>query len=567
MRRSLPIALLASLALAACSTPKKAPGSGETLESGSAEGREVPVSTSAKLVLVVVLDQLPSSAFQRYAGHLPGNGVLRRAMESGTFHQRVRYDFAGTNTAPGHASIFTGEVPADHGVDSNDIYNYQTATRMRIINDGEHQMFGVPGKFASPARLLKPTVGDLLHKRNPDSKVVSVSLKARAAVVSAGHTADLVTWYSPTISAFTSSSYYAKQLPKWLGDWNTANPVTERLATWTAADPELYEKVNGLDDAPGEEDWHGLATTFPHEPTKSPRASKIFMATPQSVDYLLDMARALVTQYKMGQDETPDLLSVSISSTDYAGHSFGVDSWEYLDLLIKVDESLTKFVGELESKTELAVVITSDHGGTALAETSLRRGKPGGRLYVDELTGYLEAKADKTLGKGNWIKMYVQPYLYLHEDARKSPKLEALLALIQEHAASNEKIEAIYSAEDAKRWRKDKNWLKRDVANTVADRTVALFVVPSEYHVASPARGTLGTGHGTPWDSDREVPFLAFGPGVSKFESKQAVSQLGVAPSIAALLGLPWHSPTGPLPGIKAPTGATETKSEAGGSE
>ncbi len=539
---------LASLVFAACSDSKK---STETKpETTKPIEKPEDVAAKPKLVLVVVLDQLPSSAFLRYAPHLPEGGVLREAMEQGVFHQRVRYNYAGTNTAPGHASIFTGEVPADHGVDSNDIYNYEAGARMRIINDGKHEMFGVPGKFASPARLLKPTVGDLLHEQSPDSKVISVSLKGRAAVVSGGQRPDFVTWYSPTSAGFTTSSYYAEALPEWMKKWNQANPMVERFAIWKAADPELYKKVNGLDDAPGEADWHGLGTTFPHDASKTQKASKIFLVTPQAVDYLLDMARALVSQYQLGRDANPDLLSVSISSTDYAGHTFGVDSWEYLDLLIKTDRALSTFVSELALTTDLAVVITSDHGGTSLAEITIAKGHTGGRLYADELTTTLEAKADKALGKGNWVRSYIQPYLYLHEDALKSPKLEELVTLISAHADSDPKVEAIFSAKAARGFRKDENWLKRDVGNNVAERTVALFVVPAKGHVASPKKGTLGTGHGTPWDSDREVPFLASGVGVEKTQSAEVQSQARVAPSIAALLGLEWPLSAEALPGV-----------------
>lgn len=509
-----------------------------------------PTKEGAKLVLVVVLDQLSSEAFSRYLPHLPKGGVLRRAVDSGTYHSRVRYGYAGTNTAPGHASIYTGELPADHGIDSNDIYNYEAAKRMRIINDGKHVMFGALDEFASPDRLRRPTVGDRLHETRPGSKVVSVSLKARAAVCSGGKSPDMVTWYSPEAAAFTTSSYYAELLPPWLAKWNGANPVTERFAVWQPKFPKLYAAVNGKDNAPGEADWHGLGESFPHDLAKTTKPNKIFLVTPPSITYLFDMARTLVAEYKLGQDAAPDLLSISVSSTDYAGHTFGIDSWEYLDILLKADEELTKFVAELEAKTSLSVIITSDHGGTPLAEHTAAKGKPSGRVYADELVETLEKKADDALGKGNWLQSYIQPYLYLHEDALRSDKREALAALISAHAETDPKVEAIYSAADAKTWRQDDNWLKRDVSQSVAPETQAFFTVPAQGHVASPKRGTLGTGHGTPWDSDREVPFLALGVGVDKLQGEEVQGQTRVAATIAALLGVKWHLAATPLPGI-----------------
>lgn len=550
-RRSsaLPTAL-AALALMAC------PGG------GSKTGTEAPTASpattddgeapSAKLVVSIVLDQVPSSAILRYAPHLPQDGVIRRAIESGLYHERVRYQYAGTNTAPGHASIMTGEKPADHGIDRNDIYTPERG-RIKIVDDGKHAVFGVEGGFASPFRLLKPTVGDLLHKASPESKVVSVSLKARAAVISGGQSADFVTWYDPDREGFTTSQYYADAPPAWLEEWNAENPLSARLVTWSAAHPDVYEKLLGPDDAAGESNWYGLGTTFPHEPGKTERPAKTFVTTPASMEYLLAMTRTLIDEFALGADEHPDLLALSVSTTDYAGHSFGSSSWEYLDVLIKTDQALGEFVSELEAKTEVAVLITSDHGGTPVAERSIAAGNPGGRLYGDVMIRELDALADEALGAGDWVTAYVQPYLYLSEDAKRSGKLEELVTIIQEYAADSPKIEAIYSAEQAKSYRDSENWLERDVGNTVAPTATALFVVPAEGHVGSSHEGTLGTGHGTPWDSDREVPVLALGAGVSKLRSADVVSQERVAPTIAALLNLSWHLAPTPLDGAPKP--------------
>ncbi len=514
---------------------------------------------SAKLVLGIVLDQLPSSAVLRFAPYLPKDGVIRRAIERGMFHERVRYGYAGTNTAPGHASIYTGELPADHGIDRNDIYTSETG-RIQIVNDGKHAVFGVEGSFASPFRLLKPTVGDLLRKQSPQSKVVSVSLKARAAVVSGGQTPNFVTWYDPKIPGFTTSEFYAESLPAWLASWNADNPVTERLQPWTAESPELYKKLLGPDDAPGESNWYGLGTTFPHDTAGTAKPEKTFVATPYSMEYLLDMTRAVTKQYQLGEDKHPDLLMLSVSTTDYAGHSFGSSSWEYLDVLIKTDRALGALVRELEATTEVAVLLTSDHGGTPLAEQSIAEGKPGGRLYGDVMLEALESAASKTLGKGPWFETYIQPYLYLSEHAESSGKLSELRALIDSYVREDPAVQAVYPASVARTLRESKNWLERDVANTVSPTAKAYFVVPAEGHVGSSVKGTLGTGHGTPWDADREVSVLGIGAGVHKVHKSSVSEQNRVAPTIAALLNLAWPLPAAPLEGAPKPKAKNQNK-------
>ncbi len=542
---------LAAMAFAGCpsggGTPKT-PAAGTQHSSPSRPAKPA----SAKLVLGIVLDQLPSSAVLRFAPHLPEDGVIRRAMERGLFQERVRYGYAGTNTAPGHASIYTGELPADHGIDRNDVFS-SAGGRKQIVDDGEHSVFGVEGAFASPFRLLKPTVGDLLHAKTPASKVVSVSLKARAAVVSGGKSADVVTWYDPNLPGFTTSRAYADEMPAWLSQWNEANPVAERLVPWTPEKPELYQELFGDDDAPGESDWYGLGTAFPHDTAGTEKPAKTFVATPQSMEYLLDMTRTLATQFALGADEAPDLLMLSVSTTDYAGHSYGSSSWEYLDVLIKTDRALGKLVRELEATTDLAVVITSDHGGTPLAEVSLAEGKPAGRLYGDVFVEALEAKATEELGKGPWFEAYIQPYLYLTDAAMNSEKLPRLEEIAAQYASTASDVEMVLGSAKARQLRGSDNWLERDVANTVAADSTALFVVPAEWHVGTSKKGYLGTGHGTPWDTDREVSVLAFGAGVSMNRAADVTHQNRVAPTIAALLNLPWHLAAKPLLGAPTP--------------
>ncbi|MBL4632747.1 MAG: alkaline phosphatase family protein [Kofleriaceae bacterium] len=529
--------------LTACSNPS-ANESTPTVESKDQAG-----TTRAKLVLVIVLDQMPSSAILRYASYLPKDGALRRAIEGGMYHERVRYGYAGTNTAPGHASIFTGEMPAVHGIDSNDLYSYEVGARIRIVDDQKSAVFGVEGAFASPFRLLKPTVGDTLRKLDPKSKVVSVSLKARAAVLSGGSNPNFVTWYDHRLPGFTTSTRYAESMPKWLSDWNAANPVSQRTGLWEAADPETYEKLLGSDEVKGESDWYGLGITFPHNTKDTEKPEKTFVATPQSVDYLLDMTRELASRYELGKDEHTDLLCLSVSSTDYVGHSFSTHSWEYMDILLKADKALGVLVDELGKDTELAVVITSDHGGSPLPETIIARGLPGGRMGGQEIVSELEALADKELGEGDWIQTFIQPYLYLSKSALSSEKKPELEALIQRYATENERIEGIYPPVLARSWKAEPGSIRQAVTNTVSASRVALYVVPAQGYVASSSCDDDGTGHGTPWLEDREVPLLAFGTGVTAVHNRKVLPQNRVASTIASLLGIDWHMPAKALPG------------------
>ena len=323
----------------------------------------------ARLVVAIVYDQFPDWAYSKYSDLLSPDGALRRTRTSGANHV-VEYNYAATHTAPGHTAIFTGVPPAQNGVGSNQVWTAERGVRS-IVDDGQHAVHGHPDLFASPDIIKGHSVADALRNSyDGKAKIVGLSLKDRGAVLTTGRDPDLALWYEKKIGRITSSSYYSEELPEWVTAWIAQNPLPDYFGDWVPEDPEHLQELLGPDDAPGEADYLGFGTTFPHNPAGTGDPFRTFRLTPDSTDYLLNLARVAVTEVGLGDDDVPDLLVLSISSIDYSGHVFGPDSWEYVDNLIRSDAAVGRFLTELEKMTSLAVLITSDHGGAHLPERS-----------------------------------------------------------------------------------------------------------------------------------------------------------------------------------------------------
>ena len=201
-------------------------------------------AAAAKLLLVVVIDQLPSWALQKYLPHLPQDGVIRQAVGRGVFYPRVRYDYANTFTAPGHAAIHTGRVPADSGVISNNLYDRASGRRVALVQDVAYPVIGYKKKAGAPTVLQVPTMGDVLHRATGGkSKVVSISLKDRAAILPGGKHADLALWFEAGVARFVTSRYYAERTPVWLSQYNAQHPVKELLRPWDVGDAALCARA------------------------------------------------------------------------------------------------------------------------------------------------------------------------------------------------------------------------------------------------------------------------------------------------------------------------------------
>ncbi|MEZ4288317.1 MAG: alkaline phosphatase family protein [Polyangiales bacterium] len=413
------------------------------------------------------------------------------------------------------------------------------------MDAGEHKVFGVEGKFDSPLTIAVPTIADALKEQTQGkAKVVSVSMKDRAAIPGGGRSPDLTAWFEGKANGFTMSDFYASDVPDWIKNWNAANRFEDRLQPWTPESPNTLQEVLGDDEKPGEGATFGWGATFPHDPSTSEDPAYVFHLTPNSTRYLLDFARAAVDEYALGRDDVPDLLAVSISAVDYAGHSYGPDSWEYLDTLIQADAELGKFISELNQKVDLRVLITADHGVGAYPDVT---GK-GGRIFAPEFAALLNAKLKKKINIKDPIEAYSSPYFYLRAMPDKDRQrvidesIEILNAMPSIRAAYD-----VSKLENAKEI--DDDALAQSVQKSLfKGRGGEIIVMPDEHYVIDEvAPADCGTSHGSPWSYDQFVPVAVFGDGIPHLESNDPIDMIAVTPTIAALLG------------IQAPAQATTT--------
>jgi hypothetical protein len=455
----------------------------------------------------------------------------------GALVERARLSYSTTATGPGHAAIHTGRSPAQSGIDSNGVWDASLAKEVPIVSRSIHEVFGVEGKTAGPDVLLAKTVADQLREVSPDSVTLSISHKDRSAIVSGGKSANLALWYDSALPGFTTSAAYSLGLPSWVAKFNATRPTSSAFGVWSAETPELYKELFGEDDAPGEANWHGLGTTFPHEPANSPKPEKVFLASPHSAEYLIAVAAQAAFEYDLGGDEVVDFLCLSISTTDYAGHSFSSHSWEYLDVLRKTDRALGKFVRELEARTgaSIRVLLTSDHGGPKLPEALGH----GGRIVQADLVAETDAAIDATLGAGDWVAAYVSPFLYL--TAAGEARRADILPILEDYASKKTSLAGLISAEKARSWSSSDEALKRAVAESIGPDRTDIYVLPAPGYFADAERiPDIGKGinHGSPEDHDREVPVFLMGPNVAHQRIVEVMPQSQVASSLSAMLGV-----------------------------
>ena len=81
-----------------------------------------------KLVIVLVIDQFRGDYLERYRADFKGRG-FRLFLDKGAFFTDCYYDYANTQTAPGHATIGTGAYTNGHGIGTNGWWDLSRNTK------------------------------------------------------------------------------------------------------------------------------------------------------------------------------------------------------------------------------------------------------------------------------------------------------------------------------------------------------------------------------------------------------------------------------------------------------
>ncbi|MEO8110197.1 MAG: alkaline phosphatase family protein, partial [Ginsengibacter sp.] len=293
-----------------------------------------------KLVVGIVVDQMRWDFLYRYYDRYEAGG-FKRLLNEGFSCENTFINYLPSYTAPGHTTIFTGSVPAISGIAGNDWIDQNTGRHWYCTEDTSVQSVGTTsdeGKM-SPKNLLVSTITDELRlATNFQSKVIGVSLKDRASILPTGHTANGAFWFDDATGNFITSTYYMKELPAWLKDFNDKR-VPEKLVAndWSTLYPVNTYKQSTEDDEP----WEGIfggekASTFPHHVSALYKQNKGFIrSSPFGNSLTLQLAEAALDGNKMGQGTATDFLTINCASTDYVGHMFGPNSIEVEDVYLR----------------------------------------------------------------------------------------------------------------------------------------------------------------------------------------------------------------------------------------
>jgi predicted AlkP superfamily pyrophosphatase or phosphodiesterase len=513
-----------------------------------------------KLTVVISVDQMRYDYLTRLAGLYSGG--LAKLLREGAVFTNAHHDHAGTETAPGHATLLTGSHPAHHGIIANNWLDRETNQSIYAVDDPNAARV-VSGEVASlstgksPQRLLRHTLGDWLKAKYFGARVISIAGKDRSAILMAGWEADAAYWFDNQTGGFISSRFYLDALPAWAQQWNAERHADRYLnRPWEKSRPEKDYFISREDLFSAEAD--GESTTFPHaftgddETLLDASRAKIdsrfydWLAEKPFIDALtLEFAEQAVISEKLGADDTPDLLLIGLKATDAVGHAFGPLSQESEDNLLRLDAELAEFFAFLETQVGMQnclIALSADHGVLPLPEELRRRGFESARVLTAEAID--EVKSVEKEMQAEWRTH--RPILRNHLDGinldyHVADSLKLSPAEFRSRVAAKLRslsfVSDIFTSDELNATNSSpREYLDKQRHSFHPDRSADLTMQLKPYYLVSD--GPHGTTHGSPYAYDSHVPLIFWGARIQPGRIDTPHRTVDLAPTLAYLLTL-----------------------------
>lgn len=498
-----------------------------------------------KLMIGIVVDQMRYDYLIKFYNKYGDNG-FKRLMNKGYNLENVHFNYIPTYTAVGHASIYTGTTPVNHGIISNNWYDKFEKRSIYCVDDIRYETVGgKTGGKKSPHKMLTTTILDQLRlAQNMDGKSIGISIKDRSAILPAGHTANAAYWFEGgNEGKFISSTFYMNELPNWVTNFNNSGKANDYLnKTW-----DTYFNIdNYTESIPDNNEFEGLfkgkkTPTFPYnlsELRKENDNYSLLKAVPFGNSIVTDFAEATILGENLGKGNFTDFLAISYSSTDYIGHQFGVNAIELEDTYIRMDKEIERLLFFLDKEIggeNYTLFLTADHAVVEVPAYLNSLKIPGGYFNNSEFKETLNKITMENFNSNELIENVSNYQIYLNKEKLKELKLNVhnVSQIIADEIINFNNVYKSITALSLQNSNFDFGILKTLQNGYNQKFSGDILFVPNPSTINS---NRTGTTHGSGYSYDTHVPLIFYGNGIKKGQSDNYYPIIDIAPTITSFL-------------------------------
>lgn len=386
-----------------------------------------PLPAVPKLVVTLTIDQLRTDYMEAFSS-LYGEKGFKRLMREGKVFLQTKLPFRGADRSSAVAVIYTGTTPSINGIIAE---NWLDANTLRPVNcvDDPNYMGNYTNENTSPSQLLTSTFADELKIATRNKALVYAIAPFRdSAIFGAGHAGNGAFWLNENTGKWCSSTYYS-EFPWWLSQYNERQSLDYRIKdiVWTPVHP--FTKYTYLPE------WRTLPFKYKFDSERNNKFRRL-ITSPFVNEEVNLLTEELFSKSTIGQDETPDLLSLTYYAGNYNHQSTQDCAMEVQDAYVRLDHSIASLLELIDRKIGLPNVVfcitSTGYTDPENPDVNIYR-IPSGEFHLNRCATLLNMYLMATYGEGQYVEAYYNQQIYLNHKLIESKRLN--LTEIQEKAA------------------------------------------------------------------------------------------------------------------------------------
>jgi hypothetical protein len=267
---------------------------------------------------------------------------------------------------------------------------------------------------------------------------------------------------------------------------------------------------------------------------------ELIRTTPFGNTLTKDFALAAIKNENLGKSPKTDFLTISFSSTDYVGHSFGPNSVETEDTYLRLDKDIAEILTTLDhtlGKDNYLVFLSADHGVADVPGFWQSQKLPSGVLDRSGAITEVKTALKAAFGEGEFIRAEDNYQLYLNKTLLQEKKLTyaQIHAVVRETMLKREDVADVIDLHNLANSTLP-DYQLNIVKNGLNPRRSGdiMFVLNPNWFIGS----KTGTTHGTLYPYDTHIPLLFYGWKVKTGETTLRTNISDIAPTVADILNI-----------------------------
>lgn len=398
---------------------------------------------SPKLVVGLTIDQLRTDYLEAFSA-LYGERGFKRLLKEGRVYRNAEFDFIQVDRASSIASVYTGTVPATHGIISENWLDYNTLRVVNCVDDPD--FMGIyTAETTSASQILTSTLTDELKVATQGKAIVySIAPYRDAAVLSAGHAADGAFWLNDDTGKWCGTTYYS-EFPAWVSLYNDCKGLDFRIGSMVWKPYYPAERYTYLPT-----EWKKETFSYDFDDFKRNKYRR-FKVSPYVNEEVNDLVSECLASTPIGADETPDLLSVTFYAGNYDHKNVMECSLEMQDTYARLDRSIASLLDMIDRKVGLQntlfFITSTGYSGSDAPDLAKYR-IPGGEFHIKRCAALLNMYLMALYGEGQYVEAYHDLQIYLNRKLieNKQLDLKEILERSSEFLVQFSGVDQVYSS-------------------------------------------------------------------------------------------------------------------------